>query len=79
MATSERGMPLVENAPGSPYDNRIQRLAFLAPDIQRAIIEGRQPIGLNLERLVKTNLPLSWIEQREALGFELQGAPCSAP
>ena len=79
MATSERGMPLVENAPGSPYDNRIQRLAFLAPDIQRAIIEGRQPIGFNLERLVKTNLPLSWNEQREALGFELQGAPCSAP
>ena len=79
MASSERGMPIFETAPGSPYDNRIQRLVFLAPDIQRAIIEGRQPAGLNLERLVKTNLPLSWNEQRKALGFELSGAPCSAP
>ena len=70
MASRERGMPLVETAPSSPYDNRIQRLAFLAPDIQRAIVEGAQPPGLNLERLIKCQLPMSWQEQRELFGFE---------
>jgi DNA invertase Pin-like site-specific DNA recombinase/diadenosine tetraphosphatase ApaH/serine/threonine PP2A family protein phosphatase len=70
MATKERGMPLVHTAPVSPYQTRIQRLVFLAPDIQRAIIDGAQPAGLNLERLVKCQLPISWHEQRELLGFE---------
>ncbi|MEE1876982.1 recombinase family protein [Altererythrobacter litoralis] len=70
MTSRERGMPLVETAPSSPYDSRIQRLAFLAPDIQRAIVEGAQPPGLNLERLVKANLPISWKEQRRMLGFK---------
>ena len=52
------------------YIRRLCRLAFLAPDIQQAIIDGRQPFTMNLERLMHTNLPLSWDGQRELLGFE---------
>ena len=69
MVDKDRGMPLATYASASPYERRVQRLAFLAPDIQRAIIDGAQPPRLNLERLAKSELPLSWKEQREKLGF----------
>ena len=62
-------LPLARTAPDSPYDRNILRLAFLAPDIQRDIMAGLQPRGLNLERLRKTSLPLAWPEQRKALGW----------
>jgi len=51
------------------YVRRLVRLAFLAPDIQQAIVEGQQPTGLSLERLVRSDLPLRWSEQRRLLGF----------
>ena len=34
-------------APTSQYERRLTALAFLAPDLQRAILEGRQPAGLS--------------------------------
>ena len=70
MVDKDCGMPLVLTVSNSPYERRIQRLAFLAPDIQRAIIEGDQPPALILERLVKSDLPASWQKQRELLGFD---------
>lgn len=69
MVDHDRGRPLVAIAPGSPYDRNLLRLAFLAPDIQRDILAGRQPEALNLERLRKMTLPLAWSEQRKALGW----------
>lgn len=46
------------------------RLAFLAPDIVRAIIAGTAPDELNAERLRRLDdLPASWAEQRSLLGF----------
>ncbi|MEM8644206.1 MAG: recombinase family protein [Pseudomonadota bacterium] len=69
MLQSERGLPVMDTAPDSPYDRNVLRLAFLAPDIQRAIIQGRQPLHLNLEKLKKTAIPLAWSEQRKALGL----------
>jgi hypothetical protein len=45
-------------------------LAFLAPDIVEAILQGRQPVELTALRLKRTRLPLSWVEQRRLLGFE---------
>lgn len=44
------------------------RLAFLAPDITEAILDGEQPLGLTLTKILP-KLPLSWVEQRRALGF----------
>ena len=78
MLRSERGMPVMDTAPSSPYNRNILRLAFLAPDIQRAILDGRQPLHLNLEKIKKTTIPLAWPEQRKVLGFDEPGAPCSA-
>ncbi len=45
------------------------RLAFLAPDIVEAILDGRQPPELSLRKLVRTDPPLEWGEQRRRLGF----------
>jgi site-specific DNA recombinase len=51
------------------YTARIIALATLAPDIQAAIVEGRQPVELTLKALVKTDIPVCWHAQRERLGF----------
>ena len=52
------------------YYSRVIRLAYLAPDITRAILDGRQPPGLSAARLVRhSSLPLAWPEQRMTLGF----------
>ena len=49
---------------------RTMQLAFLAPDIIEAILEGRQPPELTAFHLKRVrNLPLSWAEQRKVLGF----------
>lgn len=77
MLRTERGLPILETAPDSPYDRNILRLAFLAPDIQRAILDGRQPLDLNLEKIKTTKIPLAWSQQRKVLGFGECGFPCS--
>lgn len=51
------------------YDRHLIRLAYLAPDIQRAILDGAQPPTLTLEQLMRQDLPLSWSEQRRVLGM----------
>ena len=77
MLKTERGMPVIHEAPISPYDRRLLRLAFLAPDIQRAILDGHQPLHLNLEALKKMDIPLAWSKQRKVLGFGAAATPCS--
>jgi len=50
---------------------RVIRLAFLAPDIVQAILDGNAPPDLTAERLLKrTDLPLDWVDQRQLLGCE---------
>ncbi|MFD1105566.1 recombinase family protein [Sphingobium olei] len=50
---------------------RIARLAFLAPDIVTAILDGRQPSELTCRKLMKmAAIPMDWKAQREALGFD---------
>ncbi|MEQ9124057.1 MAG: recombinase family protein [Alphaproteobacteria bacterium] len=45
-------------------------LAFLAPDIVEAVLQGRQPVGLTVNRLKRSlPLPLDWKDQRRLLGF----------
>ncbi|MEQ8509894.1 MAG: hypothetical protein RIB43_12870 [Rhodospirillaceae bacterium] len=49
---------------------RVLPLAFLAPDIVSAILEGRQPVDLTTERLKRLRpFPTDWQEQRRVLGF----------
>ena len=42
-------------------------LAFLAPDIVQAVVEGTLPRGIGLSRLAE--LPADWSDQRQALGI----------
>jgi hypothetical protein len=48
------------------FVNRLLRLTLLALDIVEAILNGRQPKGMQLEELTGT-IPSGWGEQREAL------------
>jgi DNA invertase Pin-like site-specific DNA recombinase len=73
LTARENGMPTVRTAPESPYERKILRLAFLAPDLQRDIIAGLHPPQLNLEQFMKTEVPLAWAEQRIALGWGPSG------
>jgi hypothetical protein len=67
------GQPLTEVAAEAGHSpaylrTRLQ-LASLSPRIQQAILEGRQPAELSLERLVRTGIPLDWAEQERRFGI----------
>jgi hypothetical protein len=51
--------------PSSYYESRLLCLAFLAPQLQRDILDGKQPPGLTLEQLTKAEIPASWTRQIE--------------
>ena len=53
-----------KGAPPQPYERNICRFAFLAPDIQAMILEGRQPPDLTLTRLISETIPVCWEAQR---------------
>ena len=70
----KKGLPppdLVPHPEDNPADiSRVLPLAFLAPDIVEAILDGRQPPELTAARLKRMrNLPLDWQQQRRYLGF----------
>ena len=48
------------------FVSRLLRLTLLAPDIQEAIIEGRQAKGMQLEELTRA-IPAAWEEQRQLI------------
>jgi hypothetical protein len=48
------------------FVNRLLLVILLAPDIQEAIIDGRQPRGMQLEELTGT-MPSCWDDQRSRL------------
>jgi site-specific DNA recombinase len=49
---------------------RVLKLAFLAPGITAAILDGRQPPDLTADTLIKmSDLPCSWALQRQRLGL----------
>ena len=62
--------PILHAAPATPHRRRLIRLAFLAPDLQKSILEGRQPKGMTLARIMKDSVPLAWNEQ-----YRLYGRP----
>jgi len=45
-------------------------LAFLAPEIVKAAVEGRLPRGFGVKRLV--DLPMAWPDQWRTLGLQAQ-------
>lgn len=52
------------------YIGRTIRLAYLAPDITEAILDGRQPPGINAKWFLQdVPLLLDWGGQKRALGF----------
>ena len=49
---------------------RLARLAYLAPDIVAAILDGKQPRALTARQLLRAaEVPLAWPDQRRMFGF----------
>jgi site-specific DNA recombinase len=56
------------------YVGRLIRLAFRAPDIVDAIVEGRQPANLTPEAVTRhIEIPLEWRSQKTALNIQGPG------
>ena len=54
-----------------PHVSKIITLAFMAPDLVRAILDGKQPTELTANKLMRRlPLPIDWREQRTYLGFD---------
>ncbi len=74
MADLRSGKSLSEIAAATAHSESYIRtraqLAFLSPEIQSAILEGRQPTGLTLERIIRKPVPLDWDAQTRSYGFE---------
>ena len=58
------GLPTLAVSPVSPYHRRVVKLALLAPEIQAGVLEGRQPVGLNIEGLMAIAADPDWSNQR---------------
>ena len=73
-ADLRNGTPLGEIAAATghaeSYIRTRSQLALLSPEIQSAILEGRQPTNLTLERIIRKPLPLDWDAQARLYGFE---------
>lgn len=73
-AELREGKPLSKIATATSHSESYIRtrspLAFLSPEIQGAILEGRQPRDLTLERIIRKPVPLDWVAQARLYGFE---------
>ena len=73
IADLRRGKPLSEiaakNSHSESYIRTRAQLAFLAPAIQNAILNGRQPPELTLEQIIRKPIPLDWDVQARIYGF----------
>src|ERR1700732_3200307 len=60
-----------EERMSAAYFYSLLRLPWLAPDITTAIINGRKPLQLTAQTLMRLTprLPAGWAEQRRLLGF----------
>ncbi len=73
--TTEDGWSIQRLAEAQKMDasdvTRFLPLAFLSPRIVEAILEGRQPIDLTVEKFKKVGkLPMAWRDQEIELGFD---------
>lgn len=67
------GASLTEIASAEGKSNTLIRtripLALLSPKIQKAIVEGIQPLELTADRIIKSPIPSSWSDQERLYGF----------
>jgi hypothetical protein len=56
-------------APVNQRDRRLMSLGMLAPDIQKAILERKAPVGLTANKLLAADLPIAWGDQCRLFGF----------
>lgn len=74
VADLRKGRPLGDIAASTGHSESYIRtraqLAYLAPAIQCAILDGRQPADLTLERIIRKPVPLDWDIQARLYGFE---------
>nr|WP_221774232.1 recombinase family protein [Novosphingobium flavum] len=56
-------------APVDAWTRERIAIGLLAPDIQKALLQGTMPRGFDPDELVGMNLPLDWGEQRRMLGM----------
>ena len=72
-ADLRRGKSLNEIAAATSHSDSYVRtraqLAFLAPAIQKAILDGRHPPELTLEQIIRKPIPLDWDTQARIYGF----------
>ena len=52
-----------------PIRHRL-KVAFISPRIVEAVLEGRQPFDLTLERLLRTPIPHDWADQERLFGLK---------
>jgi hypothetical protein len=52
---------------GKTYISQVLRLTLLAPEIVEAVLDGRQPAGLQLDDLLR-GFPLGWERQHVLFG-----------
>ncbi len=52
-----------------PYIRARIPLAFLAPKVQAAILDGRQPADISVARLIRDGIPMDWSEQARLFGI----------
>ena len=74
------GKPLNELAAKTSHSDSYIRtralLAFLSPAIQKAVLIGRQPPELTLQKIIRKPIPLDWDVQARIYGFSRdQGYP----
>ncbi len=68
-----KGKSLIEIARqtgrSEPYVRNRIPLAFLAPRLQAAILDGRQPADFSVAKLVRDGIPADWNEQARMFGI----------
>ena len=54
-------------APRQAHDHKLMHLAMLSPALQKVILDGCQPAGLTLARVLRSTVPMAWSEQEQWL------------
>ena len=68
--TSHRKLTELNASPLHPEMRERIAIGLLAPDIQRALLTRKAPLGLDLEKLLSRDMPLDWEGQRKFLGMK---------